>query len=108
MEYVPDSPISVASSGPRSPQFKDEEDVLFPYWELAEEHFHRQEREEREGLLSHEHWLAQWFGARLLALPVRQLQHAESAGRFWVSAEESDFGLAFNVEKIHFLRLMNR
>ena len=32
-----------------------------------------------------------------------QLQHAESAGRFWVLAEESDFQLPLNLDKIHLL-----
>ena len=54
-EYVPYSPISIASSGPPTPQFVEEEDVLFPYWELAEENFRRKERVERDELLSYEH-----------------------------------------------------
>ena len=103
-EYVPDCPISVASSGPHTPQFEEEEDVLFPYWDWRKAHFFRQEWEEPEDLLSHEHETVQWLGARLLSLAHRQLQHAESAGRFWVSAEESNFRLALNVEKIHFLQ----
>ena len=103
-EYIPDSPISVAFSGPHAPQFEQEEDVLFPYWDPAEEHFRRQKREEPADLPSHEDQVAHWLGAQLLDLPRRQLQHAESAGRFWVMAEESYFHLAFNVEKIHFLQ----
>ena len=80
------------------------EGVLFPYWELRWEDFYHRESTWRESLVLDEDRLAQWLGAQLRALPLRQLQHAESAGRFWVEAEQSDFRLGFNVEKIHVLR----
>ena len=52
MEPVLDSPISVVSSDswPPSPPFVEEEDVLFPYWELAEEDLHCRECEASEFL----------------------------------------------------------
>ena len=72
-EYVPDSPISVDSSGPPSPQFEEEVDVLFPYWEWQMPRFFRQEWDELADVLAQEQEHILWLGKQLFSMAHRQL-----------------------------------
>ena len=67
-EYVPESPISVASSDtcPWSPSFVEEEGVLVPYWDLIHE-FSCREDEFCESFPSDEQRLRDfWYNQHLI------------------------------------------
>ena len=70
-EYVPDSPVSVASSDTRPwsplPPLKEGEDVLVPYWDIIHEEFFRREDNFREALSSDEQHLRDfWHNQHLM------------------------------------------
>ena len=100
-EYVPGSPISVASSQSPSLPFSEDEDVLFPYWEWRT--LLREEWAARERLLEQEHSHIQWIGEQLLSLAHRQLYNDKSAGRFWVTAQENESCFVLKVGRLRFV-----
>ena len=66
-EYVPDSPISVASSWYLDILFEEEEDVLVPYWDLLHEELFRDEADFREAWSSAEQQLRDfWHNQHLI------------------------------------------
>ena len=70
-EYVPDSPVSVASRDtcPWSPLplLEEEEDILVPYWDILHEELFRQEDEFGEVLSSNEQQLRDfWHNQHLI------------------------------------------
>ena len=101
-EYVPDSPTSVASSGPRSPLWdSQDEDVLLPYWEwrwLA-----RQEVVARYRIFLQEHTEGYSLGEELLRLAYRLFLDEEAAGRHWIrsTADEALVYLEARQRQLH-------
>ena len=66
-EYVPDSPISVASSWYLDILFEEEEDVLVPYWDLLHDELFRDEADFREVWSSAEQQLRDfWHNQHLI------------------------------------------
>ena len=92
-EYVPDSPTSVASSGPRSSQWDpQDEDFTFPYWgwrSLA-----REEAAARYRILLPEHSKGYSQGEAFHRMVYRSIFDEEIVGRYWINSM-ADEGFAY-------------
>ena len=85
-EYVPDSPTSVAFSGPRSPQWDPhcDEDFTVPYWGWR--WIAREETAARYRILLRENTEGDSQGEVFHQMVYRSFLDEEIAGRYWIES----------------------
>ena len=87
-EYVPDSPTSVASSGPRSPQWDPhcDEDFTVPYWGWR--WIDREETVAHYRILLHENTEVYSQGEAFQGMEYRSFldEKKETAARYWIES----------------------
>ena len=83
-EYVPDSPTSVASSGPRSPQWDPhcDEDFTVPYWGWR--WIAREETVARYRILLSKNTEIYSQGQAFQRMVYRSFLDEETAARYWI------------------------
>ena len=85
-EYVPDSPTSVASSGPRSPQWDPhcDEDFTVPYWGWR--WIAREETAARYRILLRENTEGYSQGEAFQRMVYRSFLNEETAAHYWIES----------------------
>ena len=85
-EYVPDSPTSVTSSGPRSPQWDPhcDEDFTVPYWGWRR--IARKEAAARYRILLREHTEGYSQGEAFHRMVYRSFFDEETVGHYWIDS----------------------